>query len=43
MEIRTFLVKKKDGTVWYYRKTAEGDLKVMSVRFGFAVGVSSFE
>ncbi len=35
MNIRTFIVKKKDGTVWYYRKTAEGKLKVMSVCFAF--------
>jgi len=32
MAIRTFVVKKSDGSVWTYSKTAEGELKVMSVR-----------
>ena len=33
MEIRTFVVKKRDGTVKTYRKTDEGLLKVVSVRW----------
>lgn len=34
MTIITFVVKKRDGTVKTYRKTAEGLLKVVSVRLG---------
>jgi hypothetical protein len=33
MENTKFIVKKSDGSIWTYRKTAEGLLKVVSVHW----------